>query len=177
MRAVRLILIAVFTVAILVLPTLASADGVTWTLNNVSLSDGGTVSGSFNYDASTNTYSAINVISTAGSVFSGASYSSVTDAVFAGSTVVGLGQNPFFDGDLTGQSILALIFLNPLTNAGGSDSVFVMETDCTTSTCLPAIPRLGVTGSVTGAAAAPEPPSILLLTSGILGLTLFFRRR
>jgi len=43
------------------LSSVAQAVPVSWTLNDVVLSDGGTVSGSFSYDADTNTYSDLNV--------------------------------------------------------------------------------------------------------------------
>src|SRR5258708_19781801 len=52
----------------------ASAAPVVWTLSGVTFSDGGTASGSFIFDADTNTYSSINVTTTPGSVRSGATY-------------------------------------------------------------------------------------------------------
>ena len=48
---------------------------LTWTISNATFSDGGTASGTFVYDADTNTYSSINITTTTGSVRSGASYS------------------------------------------------------------------------------------------------------
>lgn len=50
----------------------ASAAPLTWTLDNVVFDDGGTVTGSFIYDADTNTYSGIS-LQTAGGPITGAS--------------------------------------------------------------------------------------------------------
>ena len=51
---------------LLCVPSVASADGITWTLSGVTFDDGGTASGSFVYDAVTNTVSSINIVTTAG---------------------------------------------------------------------------------------------------------------
>ena len=59
---------------ICVLSGSAAAAPVTWTLDGVAFDDGGTASGSFVYDAATNTYSAISITTTAGSSRPGASY-------------------------------------------------------------------------------------------------------
>ena len=60
-------------------------------------------------------------------LFAGAGYTSVTDAVFPNSTVLGLGPNPTNTADYTGETFLELMFLNPLTDAGGTDTVFAVE--------------------------------------------------
>jgi hypothetical protein len=173
MRTSRLIFVAALLLVVLLIPSLASADGITWTLNSVNLIDGGTVTGSFNYNATTNAYSAVNVASTAGLLFGGVNYSTLTDAVMSGSTVLGLGQNPFYDGDLSGQSVLELFFNNPLTNAGGTDSIFAVEFICTNSGCILPITRISYSGNVTSSpVGAPEPASFLLLASGLLALFL-----
>ena len=54
---------------------------VVWTLNGVTFDDGGTASGSFTYDAGTDTYSAISMSTTAGSAKGVASY----DVLISGS--------------------------------------------------------------------------------------------
>lgn len=74
----------------------ASADPVVWTLNGVTTANGFTVTGSFTYDADTNTYSAINVTSTGGvgpfSAIANAPASSAGTALFI-QTPAGAGQN------------------------------------------------------------------------------------
>ena len=52
----------------------ASAAPLLWTLSGVTFADGGTASGSYIYDATTNTYSSVHVITTAGSRLPGATY-------------------------------------------------------------------------------------------------------
>jgi hypothetical protein len=183
MRSVRLLQIVAAALAALLLPSLASADGVAWTLNNVTLTDGGTASGAFNYDANANLYSSVNLSTTAGTIpgspFTSSSYSTITDAVFFTSTVVGLGPNPFLNfnnGNLTGVTVLELMFLNPLTNAGGTDSIFIIEFLCNDSTCSSPATRTSLTGSATGTPiSAPEPSSLFLLASALF-VTFLVRR-
>jgi hypothetical protein len=62
----RLIFRSTITALVLIVlasmvPT-ASADGVTWTLSGVTFSGGGTASGTFVYDADTNTFSSVDIV-------------------------------------------------------------------------------------------------------------------
>jgi len=177
MRLVRLTLIfaAAMALAILLLPATASADGITWTLNDVTLNDGGTVTGSFNYDDGTNTYSAINISSTSGSLLNGTAYMTLTPAFFSGSTLLGAGPATIPGGNFAGLTFLELMFLNPLNNAGGTDSVQVFEIYCANSNCSTQTERQGAAGTVVGAIATPEPSSLLLLVGGFLAITLLRR--
>ena len=52
----------------------AHANPITWHLDGVAFDDGGTANGSFVYDADTNIYSDVSVVTTAGSAFAGAAY-------------------------------------------------------------------------------------------------------
>src|SRR5260370_7191267 len=61
----------------------ANAAPVAYTLSGVTLSDGGTASGSFSYDAAANTYSNINIVTTTAGTRSGATYNSVSIAFAA----------------------------------------------------------------------------------------------
>ena len=54
--------------------------------------DGGTASGSFVYDAVTNTYSAINVTTTTGATLAGATYTSLSDIAGSSTRVSCLGR-------------------------------------------------------------------------------------
>src|SRR5260370_9871267 len=75
--------------ALSVFSVYASASPVLWTLVGVAFNDGGTASGSFVYDANTNTYSSINMTTTAGSVrTSGATYHFVSGGIPANSSGV-----------------------------------------------------------------------------------------
>ena len=59
-------------VAGLVLTLSTPAHAILWTLSGVTFDDGGTASGSFDYDADTNTLSSINIVTTAGGTLAGA---------------------------------------------------------------------------------------------------------
>src|SRR3954453_13212771 len=59
-----------FAALVLMASTPIVAAPVLWTLSGVTFADGGTASGSFVYDATTNTYSAINVTSAGGTLSS-----------------------------------------------------------------------------------------------------------
>jgi hypothetical protein len=130
----------------------AHAVSFTWTISGLSFTDGATVSGSFGYDATTNTYSPINVSVTGGSA---------GPATF-------IAQHPLADattalfvagsGNLTGVRIIAIYGNNPLTNAAGTRTVNVAEGTCGDPTCTtaPAF-RNGGPGTLT-AAAQPPPP-------------------
>src|ERR1700739_5028547 len=119
----RLIFRSLITVFILVVtfgvPSIASADGISWTLTGVTFDDGGTASGSFNYNAVTNTFSSIDITTTAGSAFGGAIYTTLSGA-FPGSstsTSLFLGRS---SGSFTGLPLLLLFFDAPLINSGGT---------------------------------------------------------
>ena len=96
------------------LPSIASADGVTWDLMNVTLSGGGTASGSFVYDSTTNTLSDVNITTSAGTSFAGATY---------------LAANPGFGfGSYLGPTFFQMTFVpNPsLVRRGYPDIGFVL---------------------------------------------------
>lgn len=162
-------------------PTIASADGVTWDLTGVALSDGGTASGSFVYDATTNTLSNVD-ITTSGGTFAGVTY---------------LAANPGFGfGSYLGPTFYELVFVpNPSLSAVGTP-VFVLfstpegfpnlppgseipvgggEFTCGNSAC-------SVLGSEIRSArgdivAAPEPSSLLLFGLGLAALVAVGKRK
>ena len=167
-------LIAVPVLLVLVcVPSIALADGITWNLSGVTFDDGGAASGSFVYDAVTNTYSAINVTTTTGTTLTGATYTSLSDVVGSSDTGFLFGPN---NGDLTGASFLMWLFDAPLTNFGGivqvslpppSDSI---EALCTNSDCTTFSSRSVTGGEVIGAVATPEPSTFLLVGMGLVAL-------
>jgi hypothetical protein len=118
----------------------AWAVPVTWTLHNVVFQDGATVSGSFVYDADTNTYSAVNITTTTGPIRTGATYTFVCttpcDLIAPSDQVVAfLTTSPATDQ--TGLPVLQYIFFNaPLTNAGAKTiAVLAGEASCVDTTC------------------------------------------
>jgi len=103
----------------------ANAAAITWTLNNVTtvgtgLFAGvpGTLTGSFDYDATTNTYSNILIRHTPNSVeptpLTFSTFSSGTSL-----TLTALNGPPDPDGSV-GRHSVAMVFASALTNAGGS---------------------------------------------------------
>jgi hypothetical protein len=110
------------------LPVFASATPLLWTLDaGITLTGGGTVSGSFVYDAATNTYSAINITTTAGTL-PGATYRFVAPAPqnqFILTVVTTSGANQ------AGNPGLRLQFAGGLLAAGAA----LIPTDMREGTC------------------------------------------
>ena len=90
----------------------AGADPITWTLNDVVFGQEATASGSFNYDATTDTYSNINIVTTVNPAYGGDTYTTL-GGPSSSATLLGLSgtANPF--------AVLTLEFVDPLTNSGG----------------------------------------------------------
>jgi hypothetical protein len=160
----RSLIAALGLIALLSLPSIASADGATWTLSGVTFGDwtnvvtvggnvisstvigtGGAASGSFVYDALNNTYSSVTV-STTPWVTSSVPYTPTPDSV-AISNASGLGLWDGSSTDLTDISFLFLVFNDPtnpfagpdpLTNAGGKRSISLTPGDSMEFICLDA---------------------------------------
>ena len=109
--------------------TTANAAVVTWTFQDVVFDDGGTLTGSFDYDADINRYSNIVIETTAGANLSGASYGvpfrpggfiseSPTNLV----TVVSNDESI-----LEGTTGIRFTWSDALTNAGGLVEIFVVQ--------------------------------------------------
>ncbi len=113
----------------------AQAVSLQWSFQNAVFEDGGTLTGSFNYDADTNTYSNIN-ISVSGSVntpeglfhFQPITYQTSTNcssppgydwSCFFGATSTQFQVEHYWSPTLPDRHI-ALFFSQPLTNAGGT---------------------------------------------------------
>ena len=172
-------------VGILILGTSAPARAVPiqWNLSDVQFLDFGTASGSFVYDADTNTVSAVNITTTVGSSgLGGASFGFSRPFPWTGANFLTfLGADPNLP-DLTGVPYLVFGVVNPLTNAGGTrllNTTNSLESECYDSSCgliLVWTPRKLRSGSlVSSAIAVPEPATLALLISGLALLA--FRRR
>ena len=143
----------------------AWAVPVTWTLHNVVFEDGATASGSFVYDADTNTYSAVNITTQGGSIRTGAAYADV--CILPCEFITPSAQSVAFlttspAADLTGQPMFAMAFESPLTNAGArTNFLFALEASCADATCTePDEPGRFAFGQVTTLAVANGIPTL-----------------
>ncbi len=124
--AKRLVLFS--TVVILGIAANANAQS-SWTVQPTAFTDGGSVSGSFTYDASTNAFSNINLVTTSGSALPGATYTILFGDNNSELSLVTK------TGDLTGTPTLVLYFNSPLTNAGGTVAFTAQEFTCYNAGC------------------------------------------
>jgi hypothetical protein len=172
-----------FSLAVL-LAGLAQAVPITWTLSGIVFPGGGTASGSFVYDADANTYSFVNLTTTAG-FLSGATYTAPVPGANqpSGNSVLIAITNASLS-DFTGTPVLRLDFSAPLTNAGGTTSVHATEGTCAVNPCINLTGNFrGIGGgTITGPRpnVTPAPPSIVLAITGMAlagGAYLWRRRR
>lgn len=167
----------------------ASAVPINWVLSGVTLADGGTVSGSFVYDVSTNAFSTVNITTTTGSARTGQVYHFV-----CGQDVPTCnGVSPSGDGALyltstssnqTGSPALALFFTPSLSNVLGTRTVSGLEAGCSNATCAaPVAPIRNVSGGTVSATALPQatpiPTTWLLVMTGLMlaGIYTWWTRR
>jgi len=160
----------------IVLFTLSSVSAyavpVVWTLNGVTFNDSGTASGSFTYDADTNTYSAISISTTAGSNKGAASYD-VLISGFATATSFRF-ANSANSGAYIGTPVLDFAF-SALTNAGGSvtlDTPTSYEADCGNASCTTDAGSNRIVNAGTVEGAQPSSGSTAIPTMPIYGLVL-----
>jgi hypothetical protein len=145
---------------------------VTWTLDGVVFDDGGAASGSFIYDASTDIYSSIDIITTTGTRMPGAHYQYATFFLGSSGNVVGL--TDINGPDLSGAAAWFMEFAGGLTNLGGNVSLvstfggesFCEDPDCAISVGSPQF--RGVTAGT--ASAVPIPAAVWLFGSALAGL-------
>jgi PEP-CTERM motif-containing protein len=149
----------------LCIPSVVSADSAqTWTLSGVTTSDGATASGSFDYNAGTGLYSDIDIVTLAGLVLPGSTYTVVDADDFSPSALVIMANNSY----AAGTAVLDIEFGADLTGAGGEVGLFALEGYCNAG-CTnfePDAPGRELEGAVV----SPEPSSLLLLGTGLLGL-------
>ncbi len=166
----------VFALAALAFAGNLSAAAVNWTLVGVDFDTdfnyGGPLTGltgSFVYDADTNTFSSVSITGNNGLL---------TGVVFAGQSnlqVVAAGGP-----DLTGLGFAAIVLADVMTNDGGTVAIqAVYSGTCANSGCDRFDTADAVTsrGSVVGTAGTPEPSSVLMAASGVLGLFGLVTRR
>lgn len=158
----------------------ALADPVVWTLNGVTTLDGQTVTGSFTYDADTNTYSAINVTSTGGvgpfTALYPATASTAGAAIFI-QTPAGPGQNGILLNTANKTNAGGTL---TITTGPGNGGLFTCSGVCTNANLTAG--RSIATGTLVGAPVVPVPTLsewAMILFGLILagGAALYIQRR
>ena len=156
-----------FALGVILLFVVGSAQAalVTWTLNDV-IFDGGSATGSFDYDANTDTYSNVN-ITTSTSFFFGSTY---VESPEGGTTPISLDLGPVSDCGLVGVPKFCILQFDyaPLTNQGGIRALGGQEINI-----FNAEQRSIVGGTIS---AVPVPAAVWLFGSG-LGLLGWMKRR
>lgn len=135
----------------------ACASSIMWTLSEATFNDGGTVSGTFDYNADTNAVSSIDIVTTAGTDSGGETYSM---GVFETSE------------DLTAEAFplppyLFLHFTEPLTDAGGTVDLTATEEFLVMQPDGGIVSGYREAVGTASAAVAPELSTSLLFLSGL----------
>ncbi len=105
----------------------ANAALVQWTLTDVTFVDGGTASGSYVFDATTQPFSQINVTATGTEGIPAASFSNTCNGSNCDAYLSDPAQNMIFvpadTSDLTGKQVILLDLQSPMTDAGGTIAI------------------------------------------------------
>jgi len=162
--ALRTLFSAVLVLALLSLPSIASADSILWTLTNVTFSDGATASGTFVFNGTT--FTSIDITTSVGNT-----YMTISPVFTSSNTTLWLGST---GSDLTGSPLLGLLFDSPLVNSGGTVTDFLSlgdlaggEGSCNDATCTDPGEDRSITGggaTSTVGVVTPEPSPLLLLS-------------
>jgi hypothetical protein len=164
----------------------AEATPVQWFLENTSLSNGASLTGSFYYDATTTAYSNIDIVMSATTAFpsgitfthiGNAGYDSASSfqAITAGATIG--------TSSAIGNPYLFLSFSSAMTNAGGILTIAASYdgiATCGDAYCSSNSASVGSVvnnGTDLGEISTPEPLSMALFGTGIAGLAIARRRR
>ena len=160
----RTLFSAVLLLALLSLPSIASADSILWTLTNVTFSDGATASGTFTFNGTT--FTSIDITTSVGNT-----YMTISPVFTSSNTTLWLGST---GSDLTGSPLLGLLFDGPLVNSGGTVTDFLSlgdlaggEGSCNDATCTDPGEDRSITGggaTSTVGVVTPEPSPLLLLS-------------
>lgn len=163
------------------MPFVADAALVKWELSG-GFNDGGTLTGSFVFDADVEMYSSVAITTTAGGLFAGTSYDS-SDVTQESKFLLNVVTN-FGLPDLTGQNAFGFSFESALTNAGGTVPIdvdfgfFPAESSCNTPSCnSQAVIRVLSSGSVSSVVSVPVPAAVWLFGAGLIGLVSLAKRK
>ena len=162
--------------AVLAISASAFAIPVTFTLGNVRFTDGTLATGTFTYDADTNTYSAVNITTLPSAPNNGATFTFTCVAPCTGFTPNSTGVlflTAASNSNLTGTTALNLNFAPQLSNLGGGSNVSGQQDTCADPQCLgvTAPLRFIASGSVTAPGLPARPvPTLSPMALGMLAL-------
>ena len=172
--------LAVATAAAVASP--ASATILEWTLSGATFNDGGTASGSFDFNTLTDTYTNIDITTTTGSILTGATYTAFDPGATQRDS--GFGAIELALADATGDRLLDINaatanFDSPGTIAIGNPGAFVSsEGTCDNDGCTLFVTDRTLTGNLVGVvASAPEPAAWALMMLGVFGIGAALRTR
>ena len=176
------LLCAAMTFAGLGVGSSVHATPLTWTLNNAVFTDGGTATGSYIYDADTNSISNINIVTSAASPFGGSLTYGFVAFLPPQFVVAYENSGPPYTGTLA----LVLALVSPMTNLGGTipfdlaaQPIAPYEGVCWDTECVGINPfRYFTSGSVTALAPAetPLPAALPLFVTGLAGIGVIAHR-
>ncbi len=176
-----LALAAVLGIGTLAVAQNATAVVLTWTFSDVTFDDGGTLGGSFDYDADINAYSNINISTEGGNAtfYPDFTYTDANSTILGSSDQTGLSLVVTFA--VNDQRRLFMDFDAGLTNAGGTIGVLNpagLGGDSEFRT-LPSSPPFGQRGFLPGGTihAIPEPSTALFVLALVLGAAAVVRLR
>jgi hypothetical protein len=159
----------------------AWATPVRWTLSGVTFSGiGGTASGTFVYDADTNTYSQVDITTSAFSILVNSTPLPVPAPHYTGVNTGSTSTSASFTG---GGANLTLNFAQPLTNAGGSIALVTTVSGGSVEfvpSSGPLVQRLVNGGAVTTVVPVPTLSETSVVCAALLlaaGAAVLLRRR
>jgi hypothetical protein len=156
---------SLLTIVTLLASMTANAAAVTWTVDNLLFSNGGSAYGSFGYDASTNLYSDVDITTLFSDGNGFANYQALLTSRTSDSEhlyLIGPGAG--------GLSAVSFTFAAALTSAGGTATIsYGQEVFCDDYECTP--PAGNIRNVVSGSVSAvPIPAAAWLFGSALAGL-------